>query len=444
MRRPMPLVVCLIGGVFAVLSAQEPALRTSTTTILFDVVVRDGKGRPVRDLSLPEIELREDGTRQTVTAIFGPGPRELPRARTTASAGLPDGSALAPSSAAEVGSTDASGPATEEAPSAVAFVFDQLSPESRVMAARVADALLATMPSGDWVGLFGLEHSLHVAEGFTRDRAAARAALARLSQRPIVVRDGSATLSTRTGIDLDPSVSPTVGAESSGGAQDFATRERLLKGTGPELLLYAMEMRMAASYERYTRDVQGQMAAVGLRALAAGMAGLTGRKAIVLFSEGIPLSDQARALFDTMVATANRAGVTFYPVDAAGLRAHSTVAATAREQDYAGRVALGDEGRSQGAWTRDLEQQADLVRSDGTASLALLARETGGVLLENTNSVDRIARRIADDQSSHYLLAYTPAKGEMDGTYRRVTVKVRRKGTTVAQRSGYWAVWVTP
>lgn len=186
------------------------------------------------------------------------------------------------------------------------------------------------------------------------------------------------------------------------------------------------------------------MAAVGLRAIATGMAGLTGRKALVLFSQGLPLSDQARTLFDTMVAAANRAGVTFYPVDAAGLRAHSAVAATAREQDYAGRVALGDEGRSQGAWTRDLEKQADLVRSDGTASLARLAKETGGLLLENTNNVERIARRIADDQASHYLLAYTPARGEMDGTYRRVTVKVKRKGATATHRSGYWAVATTP
>ena len=334
--------------------------------------------------------------------------------------------------------------ADDVSPSVVAFVFDQLSPEARAMAARVADAMLAGMPTRDWVGLFALEHRLHIAQDFTQDRTAARTALSALAQRPIVVKDASATQSTRTGIDLDPSVSPTVGAESRGGAQDFATRQRLLNGAGPERLLYAMEMRMAETYERYTRDVQGQMAAVGLRAIATGMAGLTGRKAVVLFSEGLPLSDQARTLFDTMVAAANRAGVTFYPVDAAGLRAHSTVAATAREQDYAGRVALGDEGRSQGAWTRDLEKQADLVRSDGTASLSRLAKETGGLLLENTNNVERIAKRIAEDQASHYLLAYTPARGEMDGTYRRVTVKVKRKGTTATHRSGYWAVATTP
>lgn len=85
-----------------------------------------------------------------------------------------------------------------------------------------------------------------------------------------------------------------------------------------------------------------------------------------------------------------------------------------------------------------------LVRSDGTASLARLAKETGGLLLENTNDVERIGRRIAEDQASHYLLAYTPARGEMDGTYRRVTVKVKRQGAAVTHRSGDWAVTVTP
>jgi hypothetical protein len=35
-----------------------------------------------------------------------------------------------------------------------------------------------------------------------------------------------------------------------------------------------------------------------------------------------------------------------------------------------------------------------------------------------------------DGCASHHLLAYTPGRSDMDGTYRRVTVKVKRKGTT--------------
>ena len=49
----------------------------------------------------------------------------------------------------------------------MAFVFDQLSPEARVMVARVADAMLAGMSTRDWVGLFALEQRLHIAQDFT-------------------------------------------------------------------------------------------------------------------------------------------------------------------------------------------------------------------------------------------------------------------------------------
>ena len=444
MRRHIS-TVCLVGLALAIPRAQQPELRTATTSVLFDVVVRDGRGRPVNGLSLSDFELQEDGTRQQLTALF------VRRTSTVAGvmppvekAGVQD---PLPASTPVIAPSepDATSTQIEDGPAAMAFVFDQLTPESRVLAGRVAEGMLATLPTDDWLGVFALEQALHVAHGFSRDREAARAALARVAQRPLVLRDASGTLSPRTGVDLDPSTSPTVGAESAGGAPDFQSRQRMLVDGGPaDLLMYQMEMRMADTYERYTRDVQGQTAAVGLRAIAAAMAPLRGRKAIVLFSEGLPLSDQARPVFDTMVATANRAGVTFYPVDAVGLRAHSTVAATAREQDHAGRVALGDEGRSQGAWTRDLEKQADLVRSDGTASLARLARETGGLLVEHTNDATSIGQRIAEDQRSHYLLAYTPTRAEMDGTYRRVNVSVKRRGMNVVHRTGYWAVAVTP
>ncbi len=269
MRRITLVVVCVWAATVVMPSAQQPALRSATTTILFDVVVRDGKGMPVRDMAATEFELSEDGSRQTITAIFGPGGRPLEASSGRVTSPAP----TTPSAATQSQATPVNpSAAAEESPSVVAFVFDQLSPEARAMAARVADAMLAGMPTRDWVGLFALEHRLHIAQDFTQDRTAARAALSALAQRPIGVKDASATQSTRTGIDLDPSVSPTVGAESRGGAQDFATRQRLLNGAGPERLLYAMEMRMAETYERYTRDVQGQMAAVGLRAVATGMA----------------------------------------------------------------------------------------------------------------------------------------------------------------------------
>lgn len=98
--------------------------------------------------------------------------------------------------------------------------------------------------------------------------------------------------------------------------------------------------------------------------------------------------------------------------------------------------------RNDGAWTKDLERQSDLLRSDGTSTLGRLAKDTGGFLLENSNAVDAMAARLEQDQRAQYVLAYPSSKPALDGTYRKVSVKVKRKGARPTARTGYWAVAV--
>lgn len=64
MRR-VALVVCLLSGLPILSSAQQPSLRTATTTILFEVVARDRKGAPVRDLAVADLGLIRFGGRMT-------------------------------------------------------------------------------------------------------------------------------------------------------------------------------------------------------------------------------------------------------------------------------------------------------------------------------------------------------------------------------------------
>ena len=122
--------------------------------------------------------------------------------------------------------------------------------------------------------------------------------------------------------------------------------------------------------------------------------------------------------------------------------ATSTLASTGRELEVAGREGLGDVRRNDVAWTKDLERQSDLPRSDGTSTLARLAKYTGGFLLENSNALDAMAGRIQQDQRAQYVLAYTSSKPALDGTYRKVSVKIKRKGARPSARTGYWAVAV--
>jgi VWFA-related protein len=59
-------LVCLCLAVGAV-SAQQPVFRTQTQHVAIDVVVTDGRDRPVTDLTRDDFEVRESGTLQTIS-----------------------------------------------------------------------------------------------------------------------------------------------------------------------------------------------------------------------------------------------------------------------------------------------------------------------------------------------------------------------------------------
>ena len=77
-----------------------------------------------------------------------------------------------------------------------------------------------------------------------------------------------------------------------------------------------------------------------------------------------------------------------------------------------------------------------------TRALKGLAQATGGLAYFPTDvaQVNEIANRVAQEIRSQYVIAYTPAIPKLDGTYRRIQVKVKAGSSpTVRTRSGYYA-----
>ena len=81
-----------------------------------------------------------------------------------------------------------------------------------------------------------------------------------------------------------------------------------------------------------------------------------------------------------------------------------------------------------------------MLKMDPSASLGILTAQTGGLLIQNTNDLERGIGQINDDRRNYYALTYTPTNAVLDGTYRRIEVKVKRPGVDVRARSGYLAV----
>jgi VWFA-related protein len=126
--------------------------------------------------------------------------------------------------------------------------------------------------------------------------------------------------------------------------------------------------------------------------------------------------DHARD-FRAMLDDANRANVSFYPLDPRGLVVFDT--------------SLADEM---------IDVVTDASRLNARLdSLQTLAGATDGIAIVNTNDIDRGLRRVIDDLTSYYLLGYYSTNTKLDGRVRSIKVRVKRPGVDIRARRGYRA-----
>jgi VWFA-related protein len=122
--------------------------------------------------------------------------------------------------------------------------------------------------------------------------------------------------------------------------------------------------------------------------------------------------------FKRMLDGANRANVSFYPIDARGLAGLDNLGATRTQSPSADTVRVGDR----------------------VESLRTLAESTDGLAVVNTNDLAGGVGRLLSDLTSYYLIGYYSTNTKADGGYRRITVSAKRRGVTVRARRGYRAI----
>jgi VWFA-related protein len=441
-------IVAFVSVAVLPLSTQAPPppqLRGTTTGVLIDVTVLDRDGRPVLDLTPADFEVTEDGKVQQVLSAPLIHAGAAPPVQQTATAKAPP----AEPAAVNVDSASKSSVAAGPPLTVTAILFDRLSTESRPLAARAAAAYVATLsPPRDFAGIFEADLELRTFQPFTNQAESLRRAIERVARLPpnnLSAEAERRNVPVRTQ-GLDPSSSPTAGAENAAGWTSVAEREQRITPTSfsdSEAMLTRMELRMEEGFSRFLTEYEGDASLSGLRAAVDGLAVLSGRKSILYFNENLPITARLKSRFDALIGQANRANITIYTVDAAGLRVNSKEAEVNRNVTLAGAQGIGDASRPEGAWTKDLEKQDQMLSSRPTAVLGRLAKETGGFLLENTNDLGAGVARMQVERTTYYLLGYQSTNAALDGSFRRVNVKVKRSKVTVRARAGYLAVPVT-
>lgn len=381
---------------------KAPVFSSATQLVHVDLVVTDGKGRLVTDLTASDFIVKEDGRPQRVVSFQA------------LSTDLPDDTAVAtaPVNPAEPG----------HAPSAKPRVL-------AVTALFVDDGQMAQ-------------------DDVMRLRPALKDLLRHLSDRG----GGLALMAPHSGV--------SIGRALPEGADDLASATSLIKGfRPPENSAYPMTDAESIALERgdpgvlerlvlrFTQ-VNPQLVGLPLAAVESAVRGRAnevvfdakrrredfyaaaakalvwlrtqpGRHSLVVISGGFAF-DPGDDNFKNIVTLSLMANAPIHFLDARGLQGLGTFQGV----EYGKLVDVGA-GESLFSW---------LEASDGSASLAL---ETGGLTVRNTNNFRGGLNRLLDTMKMYYVLAYEPPESRKPG-FRKIKVEVKRKGLTVLARRGYY------
>jgi VWFA-related protein len=425
----------------AVARSQQEAPGARAELVRLDAVVTDAQGRPVRDLTREDFEVREDGRPQRLVHFLFVG---SPTGATGGGA-AEAGAQVAPAAGAPAPPPAAPGPGRH-----VVIVVDDLhiapgnlEPTRRALLSFVDEFTAAE----DQLALLTTSRaSAPLALG--RDRAALRQALASLAYREAGAAParGSQMTAAQAELILRGDLSAVqLGAQAliaePGSVFDSASPQAAVEGPAVAapagLGAAAGDARERAAEQEARRQARGvlnealRFSVASLGALAdvlRGLAPLPGRKLCLLVSDGFlygaGTSEERTRELRSVVDAATRSGAVVYALDPRGLTTGG------------GDASVAGLGAAPGLRER-VERLSGQLRRE---TLATLAGDTGGILVSGTNDLETGLRRMLADNEAYYLMAYEPANRKRDGKFRRIELRLpRRSGLTVRTRRGYFA-----
>ncbi len=439
MRNSLPVCISALLAVLPALAQAPPdtIIRTTAQEVLLDLVVRDRKANLVRDLKPEEVEVYEDGVKQTVRVFRSFTDKAQIGEEATA------GQVVAAGQTAAVRTLN---PVRQI--NLVSLVFNSMGPRSRDFARDAALELLQKeIGPNTYMAVFSMDTRLNVLQQFTADKALIRQAVERAATGAYsqFAQDSSKVLNQiQSALVL-----------TEGGIVSTVDQVAVLVGS-PSGAIAGAEASIGEANQMIARmiygqsllglgDVEGMRVVEALKLMVTRHESLPGRKTVLLFSEGLVLPANNQEMFRNTIAAANRANVSIYGMDVRGLTTQISSSGSTSQLQNAARLAQRRQTETNGDNFRpeDFKQEEMIsagFKADYQQNLAELAEGTGGFLIANTNDLRKPLAQLMEDVRTHYELSYAPTSSNYDGKFRKIEVKLIRPGLKVQTRSGYYAL----
>jgi VWFA-related protein len=395
-----------------------PTFPARVEQVTVDVVVTDKKGEPVTDLREGDMEVLEDGVRQTIVSLdlF-----QVPVAAVTAAA---PGASPAPSPLPRV-STNADEENRRGRTFVIVFDDVHLRVATALQAkAAVAEFLRKETREGDRVTLLATGGRVW----WTTRMEAGRAELLDLLKRldgllvPETRRDWLSDYEAmRIHVFKDNMILDRVQRRfETYGLMTMTEQSQHVRN------MMAVEDPLVTSRATevyYQASARNHVTLGAMERAINGLAPVKGRKSVVLVSDGFVYDTQLPE-FKRLIDSARRVNAAIYFVNSRGLEGLPD-ALTAEYSTILPQEDLGF------AFAQDAEA------TEGSSSLAA---DSGGFTVRNSNDLAGGLKRISDETRAYYLVGYNPTNTARDGAFRKIEVKIPgRRGLTVRARKGYYS-----
>src|SRR5882762_7854330 len=438
------LALCAAPSILTQEKTSDSNIKVQAVNVVVDLIVTDRHGRHVPGLTVADFTIYEDGVPQKIVGF------------TPSGSSVSEGSAptVAPGQGANLktGQQQAETPGLHD-PRLLTVVLDLADnrlANTKSSSEAVVRYLEKSAISGDYVAIYYIDQSLHMALPFTNDLAKARETLKQIESRKSTgTFSGSDRANTQEEInDLYRQAHPEtalgalagdVAAVSGGGSSSAPS--------GPANNLSTIMDRQIDTMRAYltmANMFQARAVFAALRAICFAYRDMPGRKNVVLFSEGFLYTDDVKQEMDAVADAANLANVSIYVIDPEGIEVNPYGAGSRPTDTIASKMnAAGAPGSNVGQ--HGGETKFDKIKQVGNFSrgdqLEWLADTTGGFMVKRTNDLVPAFNKVLDDARDYYTLSYVPEKKESDGKFHTIKVELPQQHSyQLRYRKGYWAI----
>lgn len=399
--------------------AEKPpsfTVKVPVDVVILNATVTDKQGNPVKDLTVDDFKVYEDGKLQPIHTFALESYKATQITDKTGKVTNPDGT-----------------PTQEEPnfnqPRFLSLVIDDITVSGQDLYARTIEALQKFVAQdvgpGDQVAI--LSGSGRVQYPFTSDKAQLLEEVNGLHQkldRGQVSRQPCPEMPDAQAMDI-------VENHPGNQALEVAVTEDIIcdHQDGVPIQMVMARVRALASQQHEETQYRDRTLLSTLRQHLRSLKHFEAKKSLILFSDGF-LPDELRYELQEVVDLALRAGVIFNAVDIRGLFTTNYQASD--------RVTVGHTVETSLILARKpMIRDDDMKRQE--ESLSQLAHETGGVFIHNNNDLSAGLRQISNSQSFYYVLTYATPSPKADGRYHKVKLELSRPGLQVTYRKGYYA-----